>query len=113
MADPPENPSMHFFGFTGRNLASVDIALAMADMLFAEIYGEEEARAQRPLKVTDNGDRWTIEGSKDYEAARNGWPLVEEGPAIVEIVKRNCAVINLVQFTSVRAPSADDLASES
>jgi hypothetical protein len=109
MADPPENPSMYFFGFTRRNLATVDIALAMADMLFAEVYGEEEAKAQRPLKVTDNGDRWTIKGSKDYEAARNGWPLVEDGPALVEIVKRNCAVINLIQFTSVRAPSEDDL----
>lgn len=100
---------MHFFGFTGRNLASADIALTMANMLFAEVFGEDEARAQLPLKITDNGDRWTIEGNKDYEDARGGWPQMTDGPTLVEIVKRNCAVINLVQFAGVKGPGPEDL----
>jgi hypothetical protein len=50
-----------------------------------------------PLKLTDGGDRWIIEGSRnsdDYPAPEDELPT---GPVLIEILKTNCQVLKLIE----------------
>jgi hypothetical protein len=105
MIDPPDDPSMILFRMVNRQLATREIALAMANMIFAEVYGDAEVKAQLPLNITDNGDRWAIVGSREVdETPGEGGPQLRDGRVVIEIVKRNCAVINLSLFASMVGP---------
>ncbi len=83
-----------FWGkFTGMEFASREIALAMAEMLIKNSCGEDFLETQLPLRISDGGDRWIVEGSRkfeDYPADETG---IRSGKFDVEILKRNCQVI--------------------
>jgi hypothetical protein len=42
---------------------SADIAIRIAEMVFAHNYGRDVTDHQLPLTVRDGGDRWIVEGS--------------------------------------------------
>ena len=96
--DRPEDISMMLFRGTQRTLASREIALALAGMVLKEYYGEEEFKAQQPLKITETPDSWVIEGSREYEFESTPHGRLAEGKVEVEILKINCQVIKIVKF---------------
>lgn len=84
-----EDPSMIALDFMGSQLvASREFALALAEMLLKECCEPEYAKLQLPLRISDVGDRWAIEGSlgSDYSSDPPR-PRME-----IEIRKRNCQV---------------------
>jgi hypothetical protein len=44
------------------DVISSEIALRLAEMLFARHYSQEHANEQLPLVVVDRGDRWEVHG---------------------------------------------------
>jgi len=65
MPEIEEDISVMGYHALGATMASRDIALTMAEMIFKKIFGEEDFETQKPLKVTDGGDRWIIDGSRN------------------------------------------------
>ena len=80
---------------SGTELASRPIAVALAEMVFKEIYGEAEFQAQAPLRGTDDDDRWRIEGSR--EPAHDPSARTMKGRLEIIIVKVNCQIVRLTQ----------------
>jgi hypothetical protein len=95
--DENEDISMIVHDFVGKkfgmDFASREVALALAELLIKSFNGEEFLQTQLPLRISDGGDRWVIEGSRkieDYPADENGH---RHGEFFVEIRKRNCQVL--------------------
>ena len=98
MAEIQEDFSVLSYRAIGRNIASRETALTMAEMIFKEFYGEDNFKTQLPLKLTDGGDRWLIDGSRnsdDYPAPEGELPT---GRAVIEILKANCQVLKLIRM---------------
>ncbi|AWZ00319.1 NTF2 fold immunity protein [Rhodobiaceae bacterium] len=97
MANEKQDLSMFLNEVAGIELATEPIALALAEMLFRHVYGDDDFETQLPLKVTDQGDRWLIVGSRDPAA----YPVheLEPAPGEVEMVilKANCKVVRFTQ----------------
>ena len=92
------DPSMILHHAAGKTMASREIALAMAEMLIKEDYGEEHFKTQLPLQIFDDGDRWRVEGSRrgeDYEVPDG---QLHEDKVVIEIRKVNCEVLKIVRF---------------
>ena len=87
-----EDPSMIAAGYGGREFASRGIALGLGEMIVKELCCDQYAKSQLPLRVSDGGDRWILEGNGTPEQH----PSDPEGyirPKInMEIRKRNCQV---------------------
>ena len=70
---------------------SSDIALRLAEMVFAHSYGRAVTDAQLPLSIADGGDRWEIRGrtaaSSPSDAGRLGITIMKADARIVEMVK--------------------------
>jgi len=98
MSDKQFHPSMRFHGFVGRKLVSRNIALAVAEMIFAEVYGEAEVRTQQPFSVTDMSDRWVVEGRSSYSKDSEVDDNLRDGRLVIEILKENCEVVKLIQM---------------
>jgi hypothetical protein len=77
-------------GLSGDAVSS-DIALRLAEMVFAHAYGREVTDAQLPLSISDGGDRWEVHGRKADSAApdggRLGMTIMKADARIVEMVK--------------------------
>jgi hypothetical protein len=97
MEDRAEDLSMMFLRGTGRLLASREIALALAEMLIKDYYGEDEFQAQKPLQIAETPDSGIIEGSRepDFESTKSGQSA--DGEITIEILKINCQVIKLIK----------------
>ena len=78
-------------------IASREIALAMAEMIFKKIFGEDHFKTQLPLMITDGGNRWIVEGSRDGDAYPEPEGAIHTGAATIEILKVNCQVLKLSQ----------------
>lgn len=97
MPETDEHISVSLYQAMGKSMASPEIALKMAEMIFKKVYGEADFETQLPLKLSDGGDRWIVEGS------RNGddYPVPEgelaKGGVLIEILKSNCQVLKLTQ----------------
>jgi hypothetical protein len=87
---------MKFLERNGEELATKTVATALAEMVIKNHFGEEEFKAQQPLRISETPDRWVIEGSRPYDvdAPRNHDQLLE-GVVEVEILKRNCQIVKL------------------
>jgi len=84
-----EDPTMIVLGFAGYELvASREFALALAEMLVKECCEPEYAELQLPLRISDVGDRWAIQGNldPDYSGA------IPRSRMEIEIRKRNCQI---------------------
>jgi hypothetical protein len=84
--------------YGGRNLASREIALAMAEMLVRENHGDEHLKTQAPLQIYDKGESWLIEGSRrgeDHPVTHLG---LHQDKVIIEIRKRDCQVLNFARM---------------
>jgi hypothetical protein len=97
MTETFEDPSMLLFRATGVELASSDIALALAEMIIKKIYGSDELLTQVPLRIADGGDRWVIDGSRRAEDHPPLAGQVSIGAVHIEILKANCQVVKLSQ----------------
>lgn len=97
MAEPKEHLSVLAYHALGSVMATRELALTMAATIFKDVFGEDNFKTQLPLNLTDGGDRWIIEGSRDAD----DYPVPEgefhDGPAIIEILKANCQVLKLMQ----------------
>jgi hypothetical protein len=109
MADPAEHPSMILYGAAGRNLASREIALTLARMILSDVFGDPHP--ETTVSITDSGDRWIVEEARPYQQAPEPWGQRADGPAVIEIAKRNCAIIRLSRMTGPYDPADGDLPS--
>lgn len=98
MADPEEHFSVMAYHALRATMASSEIALAMAEMIFKKAYGEEDLKTQLPLKLTDGGDRWIVEGSRNGDDHPVPEGKLHKGRALIEIRKANCQVLKLTQL---------------
>ena len=98
MEEVEDDISMMGYRALGRTLASQEIALVMAEMIFKKTYGEDHLRTQLPLKILDGGDRWIIEGCRDGDAYPVPEGQLHVGNAVIEILKANCRVLKLSQM---------------
>lgn len=64
MAKADEELSMLLRRATRAETISSEIALRLAEMVFARHYGEATLAAQLPLVITDRADKWEINGSQ-------------------------------------------------
>ena len=96
MTEPIEDRSMVLWAAAGRNLATRDIALSLAEMIFKAVYGKEDFEGQLPLHVSETSDRWIIEGSRTYDYSKAVNNLVH-GKVEIEILKANCQIVKLIQ----------------
>jgi hypothetical protein len=92
-----DDPSMLLFHAAGVELASREIALALAEMIFKTVYGDEDFQTQTPLRAEDGGDRWVIEGSRRAEDYPVRPGQASEGKVQIVILKSNCQVVKLSQ----------------
>jgi hypothetical protein len=96
MTGVPEHQSMKFLERNGEQLATEPVATALAEMVLKNYFGEEEFKAQQPLRISEAPDRWIIEGSRVYnEAAPRNHEQLLEGVVEMEILKRNCQIVKL------------------
>lgn len=66
------------------------MAEGIAALVIANAYGEDELRRQEPLEVSDQEDRWLVEGS--YNRARKPEDV---GPVRIWILKRDGRILDL------------------
>jgi len=92
-----EDVSMMLFRGSGGQLATREIALKLAEMVFKGVYGEEDYKEQLPWNITDGGDRWIIEGSRKADAFPPPPGKMNKGKAEVVILKANCQVVKFQQ----------------
>jgi NTF2 fold immunity protein len=92
-----EDVSVLSYRVAGVTMASREIALAMAEMLFKKFYGEDDFKTQLPLKVTDGGDHWSIEGSRNGDDHPVEEGQTHFGRTLIVILKANCQVMRLTQ----------------
>lgn len=89
--------SMRLYESLSTEIATREIALALSEMVFKEIYGDNKLSTQIPLSIKDNGDHWLIEGNPkaiDYPHVPGE---LAYGKLIIAIRKSNCEVIKLSQ----------------
>jgi hypothetical protein len=98
MSGAQEDFSVMAYHALGATMASQDIALTMAEMIFKDVFGEDNFKTQLPLKLADGGDRWIIEGSRNAEDYTVPEGEFHDGPALIEILKANCQVLKLTQL---------------
>ncbi len=103
MTDPIEDRTMILYGLSKRTFATKEIAEKIAEMVIANIFGEEELELQIPLQTKDLVDRWMIEGSRSYDFDH---PIDQmmNGRVIIEILKRNCQIVKFTQLTALVDP---------
>jgi hypothetical protein len=99
MPKAQEDFSVMAYHALGAAMASQEIALTMAEMIFKEVFGEDDFKTQVPLKLTDAGDRWIVEGSRNAEDHPMPEGEYHDGRALIEILKANCQVLKLTQLT--------------
>lgn len=58
--DDGEHESMLLRRAFRKELITSDIALRLAEMVFANLYGREYTKERSPLVVADRGDRWEL-----------------------------------------------------
>jgi len=102
MDDPHDDISMLLNGYGDIPLATQRVALALAEMLIAERHGDEELEHQKPLTIVELSDRWAIESHGAYRPMAPPFEQSLDGPFQIEILKRNCRVINLIQLGAMR-----------
>jgi len=78
-------------------MASQELALTMAEIIFKDIFGEDDSKTQLPLKLTDGGDRWLIKGSRNSDDYPTPEGEIPTGRAVIEILKANCQVLKLLK----------------
>lgn len=93
MANENEDLIMFLNRVSGIELATEPIAVALAEMLFRHVYPDDDFESQLPLKVTDQGDRWLIVGSRDPADYPLGELEVAHGAFEMVILKANCQVV--------------------
>jgi hypothetical protein len=62
-------------------------AIALAEVLVKNNFGDDVLKKQRPLKATADGDFWIVEGSVTKDPAKQ-----PEGPVILRINKADLTV---------------------
>lgn len=96
--EPEEHVSMMMREALGSELASREIALALAEMILKDVYGDAHLKTQLPLHITDGGDRWIVEGSRQGEDYPAGPDELHWDKIVVEIRKMNCQVLKFLQM---------------
>ncbi|MDR3497751.1 MAG: NTF2 fold immunity protein [Parvibaculum sp.] len=99
VAAEDEDISMLLWRSADRDLATREVALAMATMIFKNIYGDLDFESQLPLHITDAGDRWNVEGSRKAEEHLPSKGEAAKGRVEIVILKSNCQVVKLTQKT--------------
>ncbi len=66
------------------------MAEAIAALVIANAWGEDQLRRQRPLEVSDHDDRWLVEGSYNKERKPE-----DDGPVKIWILKRDGRILDL------------------
>jgi len=100
MTENPEPIIMKLHRAGGKQFASRAVAVALAEMIFKETYGEENFKFQQPLQVSETPDKWIIEGSRSYDDQPVPPDQLREGKVLIEIAKFDCRIIKLTKLIS-------------
>jgi hypothetical protein len=98
-----EDPSVLLHRLAGVEMASPQIALALAEMVFRRVYGDDDFQTQLPLNIEDGGDRWIIKGSRRAEDYPMPPRQASKGQVQIEILKSNCQIVRLTQWAQLPA----------
>jgi hypothetical protein len=105
MAELEEHITMKLYDAAGRDLISREIALEIARLVFIDVFGQDDFEKQAPLMIRDEGSTWLVEGSREYDYDSQPADQILEGNAIIEIAKRNGAIVRLSKKVDfARAP---------
>jgi NTF2 fold immunity protein len=104
-AQEKEDISMLLYRAGHTELVSQDLAISVATAVFRKIYGEEDFETQLPLRVTDGGDRWIIDGSRVAKEYSTPADRPEKGNVEIIILKVNCQIVKLIQNGYLKVPS--------
>ena len=74
----------------GGVISTADVAVKMAELVVAHLYGEDEVTRQRPFEAKDEGDHWHVEGSWNRDRRTEG-----EGAAKIWIRKRDAKIMDM------------------
>lgn len=101
MVTEQEDTSMLLWRASGRALVTRETALVLAQLIFIDVYGEEDFRSQAPLRIADGGDRWLIEGSRRGGSVSGNPGQLVKGRTEIAILKANCQVVRLIQKAEI------------
>jgi hypothetical protein len=85
--------------YSGGVVNSADMAVKLAEVLVARFYGQTEVAAQTPFHVTQEGDRWVIEGSQRKDPAN---PMA--GPVTLILSRADAQVIGILKAATLPVP---------
>jgi hypothetical protein len=67
------------------------VAIEIAELVTANMYGDDELKRQLPLEATEQDDCWVISGTHNKDRSHDG-----PGPVRVVIRKRDAQILDLV-----------------
>jgi hypothetical protein len=99
VAEEQESYFLHFQEMQGGVVNNPKIAIDIAELVIANVYGDNEVKLQRPFEVFDESDRWRIEGSYNRDKKIEG-----PGPIKVWIRKRDAKIIDVINPFIMKVP---------
>lgn len=92
----------------GALISSADAACRLAEVLLEAHYGKAQVERQRPLRASDKGDYWRVDGSQSLTGKQEGL-----GPFFMSIKKYDGAVTDFgVYYDYKPHPSVQPLIEE-
>ncbi|MDH3472782.1 MAG: YbbC/YhhH family protein [Rhodospirillales bacterium] len=91
VADDQDSYFLLFQEMQGGVVNNPKIAIDIAELVIANVYGDNEVRLQKPFEALDESDRWRIEGSYNRDRRIEG-----HGPIKIWIRKRDAKIIDAV-----------------
>jgi len=102
MTEPSEHGTMWLLKILkGGIVTNPEMALKIAELVIANVYSADDLEQQRPLTVSDQSDRWLVEGSYNKDRKIEGW-----GAAKV-VIKKSDGQILEVYIPMVMLPHPD------
>ncbi|MDH3593836.1 MAG: YbbC/YhhH family protein [Rhodospirillales bacterium] len=99
MADDQDGYFLIFQEMQGGIVNNPKIAIDIAELVVANVYGDNEVKLQRPFEAFDETDRWRIEGSYNRDRKIEG-----HGPIEIWIRKRDAKIIDVVNPVIMEVP---------
>ena len=78
--------------WSGEILITEEIAVELARNVHRNLYGADDLLSNEPLTVTEDGDEWVVQGSKELKPLRADEIL--EGPMIMRISKYDAQIMS-------------------
>jgi hypothetical protein len=94
--DPEKTIDMSLIDASDKTI-DADLALKIAELILRSVHGDETYENQLPMKLTDGGDRWNIDGTV-RRASSVYLDDPEGGYLSISIQKSNCRILKMVRY---------------